>query len=96
MFKAAVLVSGGGTNLQSLIDYQKSHADCPYKICVVISSTKNAYALERARTAGIDCVVKSPFSVMGKEAAQKGGKRSAHQAAAGTSKTENDAAQPDL
>lgn len=71
MFKAAVLVSGGGTNLQSLIDYQKSHADCPYKICVVISSTKNAYALERARTAGIDCVVKSPFSVMGKEAAQK-------------------------
>ena len=71
MFKTAVLVSGGGTNLQSLIDYQKSHADCPYKIDVVISSTKNAYALERAKTAGIDCVVKSPFSVMGKEAAQK-------------------------
>ena len=71
MFKTAVLVSGGGTNLQALIDYQNSHADCPYKIDVVISSTKNAYALERAKTAGIDCVVKSPFSVMGKEAAQK-------------------------
>lgn len=71
MFKTAVLVSGGGTNLQSLIDYQKSHVDCPYKIDVVISSTKNAYALERAKNAGIDCVVKSPFSVMGKDTAQK-------------------------
>lgn len=71
MFKAAVLVSGGGTNLQALIDYQKSHSDCPYAISVVISSTKTAYALERAKNAGIDCVVKSPFAVMGKEAAQK-------------------------
>lgn len=71
MFKAAVLVSGGGTNLQALIDYQKSHSDCPYAISVVISSTKTAYALERAKNAGIDCVVKSPFAVMGKETAQK-------------------------
>lgn len=70
MKKIAVLVSGGGTNLQALIDYEKSHADCPYSIDVVISSTKNAYSIERAKNAGIDCVVKSPFSVMGKENAQ--------------------------
>lgn len=66
----AVLVSGGGTNLQSLIDYQKEHFDCPYKIDVVISSTKNAYSIERAKNAQIDCIIKSPFSVMGKEKAQ--------------------------
>ncbi len=68
MFKVAVLVSGGGTNLQSLIDYEKEKEDCPYSIDVVISSTKNAFALERAKKAGIDNLVKSPFSVMGKEA----------------------------
>lgn len=74
MKKIAVLVSGGGTNLQALIDYQKSHGDCPYVIDVVISSTKNAYSIERAKNAGIDCVVKSPFSVMGKENAQNAGR----------------------
>ena len=70
MKKIAVLVSGGGTNLQALIDYERSHADCPYKICVVISSTKNAYSLERAAKAEIPSVITSPFSVMGKEKAQ--------------------------
>lgn len=68
--KIAVLVSGGGTNFQALIDYEKSHDDCPYAIDVVISSTKNAFALERGKNAGIDQVIKSPFSVMGKEIAQ--------------------------
>ena len=67
----AVLVSGGGTNLQALIDYEKSHSDCPYKIVMVISNTKNAYALERAAKAGIPTAVRSPFSVLGKEAAEK-------------------------
>ena len=67
MKKIAVLVSGGGTNLQALIDYERSHADCPYNIDVVISSTKTAYSIERAKNAGIDCVIKSPFAVMGKE-----------------------------
>ena len=70
MKKIADLVSGGGTNLQAMNDYEKSQADCPYSIDVVISSTKNAYSIERAKNAGIDCVVKSPFSVMGKENAQ--------------------------
>ncbi|MBP5251567.1 MAG: phosphoribosylglycinamide formyltransferase [Treponema sp.] len=66
----SVLVSGGGTNLQALIDYEKSHAECPYKITAVISSTKNAYALERAQNAGIETFIKSPWSVMGKDKAQ--------------------------
>lgn len=64
--KIAVLVSGGGTNLQALIDeWKKTENDCPYEISVVISSTKDAYAIERAKTANIPCVVASPFSVMG-------------------------------
>ncbi len=68
--KIAVLVSGGGTNLQALIDYEKSHSDCPYTICLVVSNTKSAFALERAKKAGIPCEVRSPYSVLGKEAAQ--------------------------
>lgn len=56
--------------MQSLIDYEKSAAECPYKIVAVCSNTKNAFALERAKKAGIPAFVKSPFSVMGKEAAQ--------------------------
>lgn len=68
MKKIAVLVSGGGTNLQALIDYEKSHADCPYTIALVISNTKNAYALERARNAGIATEVFSPVSIFGDKA----------------------------
>ena len=68
--RVAVLVSGGGTNLQALIDYMKQNQDCPYSIEVVISSTKNAYSLERAASAGIPSEIKSPFSVMGKEKAK--------------------------
>lgn len=69
--KVAVLVSGGGTNLQALIDYQKEKGDaCPYEIVIVISDHKDAYALERAAKAGIPTTIRSPYSVMGKEAAQ--------------------------
>ena len=68
MVNVAVLVSGGGTNLQALIDYEKSNADCPYHIALVVSSTKNAYAIERAGAAGIKCEIKSPVSVMGEKA----------------------------
>lgn len=70
MKKIAVLVSGGGTNLQALIDYQKENSDCPYEIAVVISDHKDAYALERASKAGIPSAVTSPYAVMGKEVAQ--------------------------
>ena len=52
MRKIAVLVSGGGTNLQALIDAQGSvlHSG---RIALVISNTAGAYALERAKNAGI-------------------------------------------
>ena len=67
--KIAVLVSGGGTNLQALIDYEKSHSDCPYSIALVLSDHKDAYALERAANAGIPSAIVSPYAVMGKEIA---------------------------
>ena len=69
--KIAVLVSGGGTNLQALIDYEKSHADCPYHIQVVIADTKKAYALERAAASGIATKIVSPFAVLGPEKAKE-------------------------
>lgn len=69
--KVAVLVSGGGTNLQALIDYQTAQGDaCPYEIVCVISDTKKAFALERAAKAGIPGVICSPFAVMGAEVAK--------------------------
>lgn len=69
--KVAVLVSGGGTNLQTLIDYEAEHkVECPYEIVVVISDHKDAFALKRAQKAGIPTAVTSPFSVMGKDVAQ--------------------------
>ena len=51
--KIAVLVSGGGTNLQALIDAEKSGIIKNGKISLVISNVKGAYALERAENAGI-------------------------------------------
>lgn len=68
--KIAVLVSGGGTNLQALIDYEKSHADCPYHIAVVMSDRKDAYALERARIANIATEIVSSYKVLGAEKAK--------------------------
>ena len=57
MMNIAVLVSGGGTNLQALIDAQKSGIITNGKITCVISSNPNAYALERAKQNGIKTVV---------------------------------------
>ena len=72
MKNIAVLVSGGGTNLQALIDYEIAHKeDCPYTISLVVSSSKNAYALERGKNANIKTEIASPYSVMGKEIAEK-------------------------
>lgn len=51
--KIAVFVSGGGTNLQALIDAQRSGALHSGGIALVLSSSPNAYALERAKQAGI-------------------------------------------
>lgn len=69
--KIAVLVSGGGTNLQALIDYEKNTKDCPYKIQIVIADTKKAFALERAQKAGIETKIVSPFAVLGEEKAKQ-------------------------
>lgn len=51
--RIAVLVSGGGTNLQALIDAQNSGIIQNGEICLVISNNANAYALQRATNAGI-------------------------------------------
>ncbi|MBE7033730.1 MAG: phosphoribosylglycinamide formyltransferase [Ruminococcaceae bacterium] len=55
--RIAVLVSGGGTNLQALIDAQKSSIIKSGEITLVVSNNPDAYALERAKNAGIDTVV---------------------------------------
>lgn len=56
MLKLLVCVSGGGTNLQAIIDGVRQGSIAPAEIVRVISNNKNAYALERARQAGIDAV----------------------------------------
>ena len=55
--KIAVLVSGGGTNLQALIDAQKSGIIKSGEIALVISNNANAYAIQRAYENNIPCVV---------------------------------------
>ncbi len=62
MLKIAVCVSGGGTNLQAIIDSINSGKLENTKIVRVISNNPNAYALERAKNAGIDAVCVSPKS----------------------------------
>ena len=53
MLRIAVLVSGGGTNLQAIIDAIADGKITNTEIATVISNNKNAYALERAAKAGI-------------------------------------------
>ena len=55
--RIAVLVSGGGTNLQALIDAQQSGIITSGEIVLVIANRADAYALERAKNAGIDTAV---------------------------------------
>ena len=55
--KIAVLVSGGGTNLQALIDAERKGIIHSGKIALVIANKSDAYALERAKKAGIDTAV---------------------------------------
>lgn len=58
MMNIAVFVSGGGTNLQALIDAQERGEIKNGKITFVLASNENAYALKRAEKAGIEsCVV---------------------------------------
>lgn len=60
MLKIAVLVSGGGTNLQAVIDRIADGTITNTEIAVVISNNKGAYALERAEQAGIESLCISP------------------------------------
>lgn len=55
--KIAVLVSGGGTNLQALIDAQSKGIIKSGVISLVVSNNENAYALKRAEKAGISSIV---------------------------------------
>ena len=56
----AVMVSGGGTNLQAIIDGIDSGVITNTKISLVYSNNPDAYALERAKKAGIPYIAKSP------------------------------------
>ena len=62
MLKIAVCVSGGGTNLQAILDAIDSGKITNAKVEVVISNNPGAYALERARNHGIEAVCISPKS----------------------------------
>ena len=55
--RIAVLVSGGGTNLQAILDAQQSGIIKSGRVSLVISNNKDAYALTRAKNAGVECAV---------------------------------------
>lgn len=67
MLKLAVLVSGGGTNLQAIMDSIEDGRITNARIEVVISNNKNAYALERGKSAGIESVCISPKDYSSRE-----------------------------
>ena len=59
--KIAVLVSGGGTNLQALLDAEQTGVLCSGEIVLVVSNNTKAFALERAARAGVEtAVLKGP------------------------------------
>ena len=68
MLKLAVLVSGGGTNLQAIMDSIEDGRITGARIQVVISNNKNAYALTRAKEAGIPARCISPKDYENREA----------------------------
>ena len=70
--RIAVLVSGGGTNLQALIDAERAGAIPHGEIVLVVSSKPGVYALERAAAAGIPAVVVSRREAATQEAFEDG------------------------
>ena len=68
MLRILVCVSGGGTNLQAVIDASGSGSLTNTEIIGVISNNKNAYALTRAEQNGIDAVCVSPKDFPDREA----------------------------
>lgn len=67
MMNIAVFVSGGGTNLQALIDAESRGEIKNGKITFVLASNSNAYAIERAKKAGIETAVVSRKDYSSKE-----------------------------
>lgn len=65
--KVAVLVSGGGTNLQAIIDAEKSGLIEYGEVVLVISNKEDAYAVERAKKAGIETHIVTKKSYGGQE-----------------------------
>jgi phosphoribosylglycinamide formyltransferase-1 len=57
MIKIGALVSGGGTNLQAIMDYLDNNKEVQAKVCAVVSNKEGAYALERAKSKGIETAV---------------------------------------
>ncbi len=68
MLKIAVCVSGGGTNLQAILDAIENGTITNAEVKVVISNNKNAYALERAKNHGIENLCISPKDYPSREA----------------------------
>jgi phosphoribosylglycinamide formyltransferase-1 len=73
--RIAVLVSGGGTNLQALIDAQKSGQLSSGEIVLVISNKEGAYALKRAEDNGIEAVTITKKAAGGQEAFERAVKK---------------------
>lgn len=67
MIRIGVLCSGGGTNLQALLDAEASGGLGGGRISLVVSSSPKAYALERAKLAGVPTAVLSRGSYSGSE-----------------------------
>ena len=67
MLEVLILVSGGGTNLQAIIDAVDSGVVTNTRIAGVISNNKNAYALERAEKHGIANLCVSPKDYSSRE-----------------------------
>ena len=68
MLKLAVCVSGGGTNLQAILDAIDNGTITNAAVSVVISNNRNAYALERAKAHGIEALCISPKDYESREA----------------------------
>lgn len=68
MLRVGVMVSGGGTNLQAILDGIDSGKIQNAEIAVVVSNNPGAYALERARKHGIEAVCLSPKDFSDREA----------------------------
>ncbi len=69
--RIAVLVSGGGTNLQAILDAQKSGVITAGEVTLVISNKEGAYALTRAENAGIPAKVLTRKACGGQESFEK-------------------------